>query len=120
VNVMGIVSQYLFAWGLSSLRCCTSKYNDIYRRLIPAWMPDDCFCHTCDAGFLLSALSFFTGLKLTLASGLLGISSALVVLHMPPRSRQVKRGAEWSSLFVALVWRDGFHSVPAEPGLDAV
>jgi hypothetical protein len=56
------------------------------------------------AAFLLSALSFFTGARVPLASGLLGIMFLLWVflLHAPRAIGKLTAEPEWTSLFVAL------------------
>ncbi|HLZ89327.1 MAG TPA: hypothetical protein VKQ52_18865 [Puia sp.] len=105
LNIMGLISQYLFAVGLVVFAVLHIKYNDYIQTLIPAWMPGHLFLsYVVIAAFLLSALSFFTGLKLPLASGLLGIMFLLwvILLHAPRAIGKVNVEPEWTSLFVAL------------------
>ena len=105
LNLMGAISQYLFAVSLVVFAVLHIRYNDYIQTLIPAWMPGHVFLsYVVIAGFLLSALSFFTGLKLSLASGLLGIMFLLwvLLLHAPRAIGKVTVEPEWSSLFVAL------------------
>ncbi|HEY4111992.1 hypothetical protein [Puia sp.] len=105
LNIMGLVSQYLFAVGLVVFAVLHIKYNDYIQTLIPAWMPGHVFLsYVVIAAFLLSALSFFTGLKLSLASALLGIMFLLwvLLLHGPRAIGKLTAEPEWSSLFVAL------------------
>lgn len=105
LNIMGLISQYLFAVGLVVFAVLHIKYNDYIQTLIPGWMPGHVFLsYVVIAAFLLSALSFFTGLKLALASGLLGIMFLLwvILLHTPRAIAKFTAEPEWSSLFVAL------------------
>jgi len=105
LNIMGLISQYLFAIGLVVFAVLHIKYNDYIQTLIPAWMPGRLFLsYVVIAAFLLSALSFFTGLKLALASGLLGTMFLLwvLLLHVPRAVVKLTAEPEWSSLFVAL------------------
>jgi hypothetical protein len=105
LNIMAIISQYLFAVGLVVFAVLHIKYNDYIQTLIPAWMPGHVFLsYVVIAAFLLSAMSFFTGLKLSLASGLLGIMFLLwvILLHAPRAIGKLTVEPEWSSLFVAL------------------
>ncbi|HXB07015.1 MAG TPA: hypothetical protein VNW04_07865 [Puia sp.] len=105
LNIMSLISQYLFAVGLVVFAVLHIKYNDYIQTLIPAWMPGHVFLSwVVIAAFLLSALSFFTGLKLSLASGLLGIMFLLwvLLLHTPRAIGKLTVEPEWSSLFVAL------------------
>lgn len=105
LNIMGTIGQYLFAVGLLVFAVLHIKYNDYIQTLMPAWMPGHVFLsYVVIAAFLLSALSFFTGLKLPLASGLLGIMFMLwvLLLHAPRAIGKLTVEPEWSSLFVAL------------------
>jgi hypothetical protein len=105
LNLMGLAGQYLFAVSLLIFAVLHVKYNDYIQLLIPEWMPGHAFLsYVVVAGFLLSALSFFTGLKLPLASALLGIMYLLwvVLLHVPRTIHKPTSEPEWSSLFVAL------------------
>jgi hypothetical protein len=105
LNVMAMVSQYLYAVGLVVFAVLHIKYNDYIQTLIPAWMPGHLFLsYVVIAAFILSALSFFTGLKLSLASGLLGIMFLLwvILLHAPRAIAKMTAEPEWSSFFVAL------------------
>ena len=105
LTIMGVVGQYVFAVGLVVFAVLHIKYNDYIQTLIPAWMPGHVFLsYVVIAAFLLSALSFFTGLKLSLASGLLGIMFLLwvLLLHAPRAIGKPTAEPEWSSLFVAL------------------
>lgn len=105
LNIMGTISQYLFAVSLVVFAVLHIKYNDYIQTLIPAWMPGHVFLsYVVIAAYLLSALSFFTGLKLPLASGLLGIMFLLwvLLLHAPRVIGKLTVEPEWSSLFVAL------------------
>lgn len=105
LNVMGVVGQYVFAVGLVVFAVLHIRYNDYIITLIPAWMPGRLLLsYVVIAGFLLAAVSFFTGLKLTLASGLLGIMFLLwvLLLHAPRVVGKINAEPEWSSLFVAL------------------
>jgi len=105
LNLMGTLSQYWFAVGLVVFAVLHIKYNDYIQTLIPAWMPGHVFLsYVVIAAFLLSAFSFFTGLKLTLASGLLGVMFLLwvLLLHAPRAIGKMTMEPEWSSLFVAL------------------
>lgn len=105
LHIMALISQYLFAVGLLVFAVLHIRYNDYIMTLIPGWMPAHLFLsYVVIAAFLLSALSFFTGLKLPLASGLLGIMFLLWVflLHAPRAFGKPTVEPEWSSLFVAL------------------
>jgi hypothetical protein len=105
LNIMALISQYLFAVGLVVFAVLHIKYNDYIQTLIPAWMPGHILLsYVVIAAFLLSALSFFTGLKLSLASGLLGTMFLLwvLLLHAPRAIGKLTAEPEWSSLFVAL------------------
>ncbi|HEY4337268.1 MAG TPA: hypothetical protein VGM89_15260 [Puia sp.] len=105
LNVLGTLGQYLFAVGLVVFAVLHIKYNDYIQTLIPAWMPGHVFLsYVVIAAFILSAFSFFTGLKLTLASGLLGVMFLLwvLLLHAPRAIGKMTMEPEWSSLFVAL------------------
>jgi hypothetical protein len=105
LKIIGIASQYLFAVGLVVFAVLHIKYNDYIQTLIPVWMPGHVFLsYVVIAAFLLSALSFFTGLKLALASGLLGAMFLLwvLLLHAPRAVGKPAAESEWSSLFVAL------------------
>jgi hypothetical protein len=105
LNIMGIISQYLFAVGLLVFAVLHIKYNDYIQTVIPAWMPGHVFLsYVVIAAFLLSAFSFFTGLKLPLASGLLGMMFLLwvLLLHAPRAIGKLTIEPEWSGLFVTL------------------
>jgi hypothetical protein len=105
LTIMGVVGQYAYAVGLVVFAVLHIKYNDYIQTLIPAWMPGHVFLsYVVIAAFLLSALSFFTGLKLTLASRLLGVMFLLwvLLLHAPRAIGKLTAEPEWSSLFVAL------------------
>src|ERR1700761_4004192 len=102
---MGDLGQYAYEVGLVVFAVLHIKYNDYIQTLIPAWMPGHVFLsYVVIAAFLLSALSFFTGLKLALASGLLGVMFLLwvLLLHAPRAVGKPTIEPEWSSLFVAL------------------
>ena len=105
LHLMGLIGQYLFAVSLVVFAVLHIKYNDYIQTLMPAWLPGHVFwSYVVIAGFLLSAFSFFTGLKLPLASGLLGIMFMLwiFILHAPRAFGKPTVEPEWSSLFVAL------------------
>ena len=105
LNIIGLVSQYLFAVSLVVFAVLHIKYNNYIQTLIPDWMPGHLFLsYIVIAAFSLSALSFFTGLKLSLASGWLGVMYLLwvVLLHAPRTFQKPTMEPEWSSLFVAL------------------
>jgi hypothetical protein len=105
LNVMGLISQYLYGVSLVVFAVLHIKYNTYIQTLIPAWMPGHVFLsYVVIAAFLLSALSFFTGFRLALASGLLGTMYLLwvILLHAPRAFGKLTVEPEWSSLFVAL------------------
>lgn len=105
LNGMATLGQYLYAVALVVFAVLHIKYNDYIQTLIPAWMPGHLFLSYVVIGaFLLSAFSLFTGLKLTLATGLLGVMFLLwvFVLHAPRAIGKMTVETEWSSLFVAL------------------
>jgi hypothetical protein len=105
LNLMATLSQYFYAVSLVVFAVLHVKYNDYIQTLMPAWVPGHLFLsYVVIAAFLLSAFSLFTGLKLTLATGLLGIMFLLwvFVLHAPRAIGKMTVETEWSSLFVAL------------------
>lgn len=105
LNGMATLGQYLYAVALVVFAVLHIKYNDYIQTLIPTWMPGHVFLsYVVIAAFLLSAFSLFTGLKLMLASGLLGIMFLLwvLLLHAPRAVGKMTVEPEWSSLFVAL------------------
>ncbi|GGB03759.1 hypothetical protein [Puia dinghuensis] len=105
LHVMALMGQYLFAVSLVVFAVLHIKYNDYIQTLMPAWLPGHVFwSYVVIAAFLLSAISFFTGLKLPLASGLLGIMFMLwvLIMHAPRAFGKPTAETEWSSLFTAL------------------
>lgn len=100
-----VAGLYLFALSLVVFAVLHIRYNSFILTLIPAWMPAHLFLnYVVIAGFLLSAFSFFTNIKVSLAAELLGIMYLLWVLtlHAPRVIGKLTVEPEWASLFVAL------------------
>ena len=105
LHILALIGQYLFAVSLVVFAVLHIKYNDYIQTLMPAWLPGHVFwSYVVIVAFLLSAISFFTGLKLPLASGLLGIMFLcwVLILHAPRAFGKPTVEPEWSGLFTAL------------------
>ena len=97
---IGGIEQALLLFGIQHI-----IYFAYIETLIPVWLPAQAFwAYLVTAAFLLSAISFFSGWKIGLASLLLGIMFGLwvVILHAPRAIGKGNVETEWSSLFVAL------------------
>ena len=105
VIMANIFSRYGFAVSLLLFGIQHIIYFTYIETLIPVWLPAQAFWATIVTGaFLLSAISFFSGWKIGLASLLLGIMFGLwvIILHAPRAIGKGNVETEWSSLFVAL------------------
>ena len=104
-GIAAVAGIYLFALSLVVFAVLHIRYNPYIITLIPGWMPAHLFLsYLVIAGFLLASFSFFTNLKVPLASGLLGVMFLLWVLtlHVPRAIEKWTVESEWASLFVAL------------------
>ena len=105
IFMANIFSRYGFAVSLLLFGIQHIIYFAYIETLIPVWLPAQAFwAYLVTAAFLLSAISFFSGWKIGLASLLLGIMFGLwvVILHAPRAIGKGNVETEWSSLFVAL------------------
>jgi hypothetical protein len=104
-GVAAVAGIYLFALSLVVFAVLHIRYSPYIMTLIPGWMPAHLFLsYLVIAGFLLASFSFFTDLKVPLASASLGIMFLLWVLtlHLPRVIGKWTVESEWASLFVAL------------------
>jgi hypothetical protein len=100
-----VAGIYLFALSLVVFAVLHIRYNPYIITLIPGWMPAHLFLsYLVIAGFLLASFSFFTNLKVPLASASLGIMFLfwVLTLHVPRAIGKWTVESEWASLFVAL------------------
>ena len=104
-GVAAVGGIYLFALSLVVFAVLHIRYNSYIVTLMPGWMPVHLLLsYLVIAGFLLAAFSFFTNLKVPLASGSLGIMFLfwVLTLHAPRAIGKWNVEIEWASLFVAL------------------
>jgi uncharacterized membrane protein YphA (DoxX/SURF4 family) len=104
-GIAAVAGIYLFALSLVVFAVLHIRYNTYMISMIPDWMPAHVFLsYAVIAGFLLASFSFFTNLKVPLASGLLGIMFLVWVLalHGPRAIGKRSVETEWAWLFVAL------------------
>ena len=104
-GMAAVAGIYLFALSLVVFAVLHIRYNPYIITLIPGWMPAHLLLsYLVIAGFLLSSFSFFTNLKVPLASASLGIMFLfwVLTLHAPRAIGKWTVESEWASLFVAL------------------
>jgi hypothetical protein len=104
-GIAAVAGIYLFALSLVVFAVLHIRFNSYIIAVIPEWMPAHLLLsYLVIAGFLLTSFSFFTNLKVPLASGLLGVMYLLWVLtlHGPRAIGRWTVEREWASLFVAL------------------
>jgi len=104
-GIGAVAGIYFFALSLVVFAVLHIRYNAYIVTLIPGWMPAHLFLsYLVIAGFLLAAFSFFTNLRVPLASGMLGIMFLILIvtLNGPRAFGKWTVEVEWDSFFVAL------------------
>lgn len=96
---------YLFASTFIVIGIQHMMYADFIAPLIPSWIPGQLFwAYFIGIAFFAVALSLILGIKVRLATTLLGIMflSWVLILHGPRVTSNLHTETEWTSLFVAL------------------